>query len=365
MTAVTMALAMAFASTATQPAAFEQLSREAAAARDGNRADDAIRLYRQALAIRPTWDQGLWYLGTLLYEKDRFAEAEDVLRRFVAVDADTGPGWVLLGLSEFQTREYDRSLDHLQHGLAFGLGDRTAMNRSAWYFVAVLLTRAERFDESMDLLFDVRRIGPPSKQPTDSIIDAAGLAALRLPLTTGEISPERRAVIELAGKAAWTLYGAHKQEDAEGLLKQLVTEYPAEPGVHFLYGAILMDSRPEEAIAEMRRELEISPNHIPSRVRLVEKYLRENKPDEALPLARQAVALNPDTSASHLALGEVLAHQKDYPGAIVELEIARRQSPAVVRIRWALSRAYSGAGRAEDAAREADEVKKLRQSEEK
>ncbi len=361
MTAVVLALAMAFASTATQPAAFEQLSRDAAAARDGNRADDAIRLYRQALAIRPTWDQGLWYLGTLLYEKERFGEAEDVLRRFVAVDADAGPGWVLLGMSEFKTREYERSLDHLQHGLAIGLGGRVAMTRSAWYFVAVLLTRAERFDESMDLLFDVRRTGPPS----DRVIDAAGLAALRLPLTPGEIAPERRAVIELAGKATWTLYGAHKQEEAEGLLKQLVTEYPAEPGVHFLYGAILMDSRPEQAIAEMRRELEISPHHIPSRVRLVEKYLRDNKPEEALPLARQAVALSPDMSASHLALGEVLAHEKDYAGAIVELEIARRQSPAVVRIRWALSRAYSGAGRAEDAAREADEVKKLRQSEER
>ncbi|MGA2598782.1 MAG: tetratricopeptide repeat protein [Bryobacteraceae bacterium] len=365
MTTVTLALAMAFASTATQPAAFEQLSRDAAAARDGNRADDAIRLYRQALANRPTWDQGLWFLGTLLYEKERFAEAEETLRRFVAVDADAGPGWVLLGMSEFQTREYERSLDHLQRGLAIGLGERVAMARSAWYFVAVLLTRAERFDESMDLLFDVRRSGPPSNQPADSIIDAAGLAALRLPLTPGEIAPDRRAVIKLAGKAAWTLYGAHQQEEAEGLLKQLVTEYPTEPGVHFLYGAILMDSRPEEAMAEIRRELEISPNHIAARVRLVDRYLRENNAETALPLARQAVALSPDISAAHLALGEVLAHEKDYVGAIVELETARRQSPAVVRIRWALSRAYSAAGRPEDAAREADEVKKLRQSEEK
>jgi predicted Zn-dependent protease len=233
------------------------------------------------------------------------------------------------------------------------------MTRSAWYFVAVLLTRAERFDESMDLLFNVRRTGPPS----DRVIDAAGLAALRLPLTPGEIAPERRAVIELAGKAAWTLYGMHQQDEAEALLKQLVAEYPAEPGVHFLYGAFLMDSRPAEGIREMRRELDFSPHHIAARVRLVDQYLRESRPEAALPLARQAVALAPDISASHLALGEVLANQGVYADAIVELETARRQSPTIVRIRWALSRAYAAAGRRDDAAREAAEVEKLRQSE--
>jgi predicted Zn-dependent protease len=233
------------------------------------------------------------------------------------------------------------------------------MIRSAWYFVAVLLTRAERFDESMNLLFDVRRTGPP----TDKLIVAAGLAALRLPLTPGEIAPQRRAVIERAGRAAWALYGARQQEEAEALLKELVAEYPAEPGVHFLYGAFLMDSRPADAVREMQLELQISPNHIAARVRLVDEYLRENKPDAALPLARQAVALDADSSAAHLALGDVLAFQGDYSNAIAELEMARGQAPTILRIRWALRRAYSAAGRANDAAREAVEVEKLKQRE--
>jgi tetratricopeptide (TPR) repeat protein len=250
-----MMTALAIAQSAAQGPGFEQLSREAAAARDANRDDEAIALYRQALEIRPYWDEGLWYLGTLLYEKEHFAEACDVLRRFVAADADTGPGWALLGMSEFQVREYQRSLEHLQRGLALGLGGRTAMSRSAWYFVAVLLTRVERFDEGMDLLFDANRTGPA----TDQLVDAAGLAALRVAVLPGEIAPERRPVIELAGRAACALYGAHKLDEAEALLKQLIAEYPAEPGVHFLYGTFLMDARPVEAIREMQRELEISP----------------------------------------------------------------------------------------------------------
>jgi tetratricopeptide (TPR) repeat protein len=262
-------------------------------------------------------------------------------------------------MSEFQTREYDRSLDHLQRGLALGLGDRKAMTRSAWYFVAVLLNRAERFEESMDLLFDARRSGPATAQT----IDAAGLAALRLPLVPAEIAPERRAVIELAGKAAYTLYGERKRDEAEALLKQLVAESPGEPGVHFLYGAFLMDARPEDGVREMLHELEISPNHIAARVRLVDQYLRDNQPEAALPLARQAVALRPDLSAPHLALGEVLAYQGDNAHAIAELETARAESPGIPRIRWALSRAYSAAGREADAAREAAEVEKMKQRE--
>lgn len=352
-------MALAFGATTSQSPGFEQVSQQAAAARDANRDDDAIRLYRQALDIRPSWEEGRWYLSTLLYEKEHFAEAAETLRRFVAEDAEAAPGWVLLGMSEFQTREYERSLNHLQRGLALGLRDRTAMKRSAWYFVAVLLTRVERFDESMDVLFDVQRTGPP----TDQMIDAAGLAALRLPLAPGEIAPERRPVIELAGKAARTLYGARKAAEAEALLKQLVSEYPSEPGVHFLYGAYLMDSRPADAVREMNRELEISPEHLAARVRLVDEYLEESRPDAALPLARQAVELHPDASAAHLALGLALSAQGNQQQAIPELEMASRQSPDILRIRWSLFRAYSAAGRTADAAREAAEVQRLKQSE--
>ncbi len=52
---------------------FEQISRAAEQARDANRDDDAIRLFRQGLKLNPEWKEGLWYLGTLLYDRESVA----------------------------------------------------------------------------------------------------------------------------------------------------------------------------------------------------------------------------------------------------------------------------------------------------
>jgi tetratricopeptide (TPR) repeat protein len=71
---------------------FEHLSQAADRAREENRDTDAIQLYNQALELRPEWSEGLWYLSTLLYEKERYADARDRLRRFLSQDANAGPG---------------------------------------------------------------------------------------------------------------------------------------------------------------------------------------------------------------------------------------------------------------------------------
>ena len=60
------------------------LASQANQAREQNRIGDAVRLYGQALEVQPSWKEGLWYMGTLLYQQDQFASARDVLRRFVA-----------------------------------------------------------------------------------------------------------------------------------------------------------------------------------------------------------------------------------------------------------------------------------------
>src|SRR5689334_633816 len=90
-----------------------QLLQAAEKARDEDRVEEAIRLFQHVLSKQPESEEALWYLGTLLYENEQYAEARDVLRQFVAIRPDAGPAWALLGLGEFQLREYPRALDHL------------------------------------------------------------------------------------------------------------------------------------------------------------------------------------------------------------------------------------------------------------
>jgi predicted Zn-dependent protease len=339
---------------APKPTSFEQLSHAADTARNENRHDEAIPLYKQGLKLQPFWKEGLWYLSTLVYEKDRYPEARDLLRRFVAIDPEAGPGWALLGMSEFQTREYSRSLDHLQHAMALGMGGRKEMAQSVFYFVAVLRTRFEQFNESTGLLIAMVKSG----QQADLLVEPLGLAALRIPLLPTEIPDDRREMIRVAGQGALALE-AQRQEEAQRLFGGMVAAYPNEPGVHFLYGAFLLDLRPEDGVAEMKRELEVTPSHVPARLRLAEEYVKEERPDEALQLAEEAVHLEPEDPLAHMILGEVLVAKGDLVRGINELEMAQNKSPERVRIHWDLLRAYTSTGRTADAKREKDEIERL------
>jgi len=340
--------------TGTEPKNFQQLSESAERARQENRDDEAILLYRQALKIRPDWEEGLWYLGATLYQKELFAESRDVMRQFVAESAQSAPGWAILGLGEFKTREYSRALDHMQRALSLGLSDRPELVKSVYYFVCLLRTRFEQYDDSASLMMSLVRAG----KETDLYVEPLGLAALRLPLLPSEISADRRELISIAGKGTLALE-ARQAAEVERLYSTMAAAYPDEPGVHFLYGTFLMDLRPAEGIREMRREIEISPSHLGARLRLAEEYLREQELDLALPLAEEVIRIQPGNALGHMLLGEVLVAKGDLAKGIAELETARRASPGRVRTHWDLLRAYSSAGRTEDARREKDEIEKL------
>jgi tetratricopeptide (TPR) repeat protein len=333
---------------------FEQISREAQRARDESRDDDAIKLYQQGLKLNPDWNEGLWYLGTLLYEKEHFSRARDLLRQFVAQNPKFGPGWVVLGMGEYKVREYTRALEHLQRGLSMGLGDRKQLADSAFYHVALLLTRFEQFHDSLELLWRMRGAG----QSEDLLEVPAGLAALGYALLPQEIPADRLELARLAGAGTFALLD-QRRADAEKAFSRMVELYPNEPGAHYQYGTFLLDDSPEAGIRELEKELKIAPSHIPARLRLAEYYLTQKQRERARPYLDEVIRLEPKDPSGHMLTGEMLAANGDGTGAIRELELARDQAPQRLRIRWDLLRAYAAAGRREDANREKAEIEKL------
>lgn len=351
-----------FPSARQQPAVaprqnFDSMVRAAEKARDDNRGDEAIRLFRQALSQQPESQEALWYLGTLLYEKEHYSEALDVLRQFATLRADAGPAWALIGLSEFQLREYTRALDHLQRAMTQGMGDRQELIQTVFYDDVVLLTRSERYDDSIDMLQKMLSSGSPDPL----LVEPAGLAGLRLPLLPAEIPPNRRGLIDLAGRCVIALQTQHYDE-AETGFKQLVSTYPDEPGVHFLYGAYLEQLHPGESVAEFERELQISPSHVLARIRLAEEMIAQRNFDRALTLAQQAIKLDPKRASAHMLAGEALLGSNGAADGIRELETARDLDQTEIRIHWDLLRAYLAAGRKDDAEREKQAIEKLNDS---
>lgn len=336
-------------SAASQQSA-DQLLQAAEKARDENRDEEAIHLFRRALSEQPEAEQALWYLGTLLYEKAEYAEARDVMRQFMTIRSDAGPGWALLGMCEFNLREYPRALDHLQRAMAQGSGDSKELAQAVLYHLEILLTRFERYDESLALL--------AYGEPDSSLTEPAGLAGLRLPFLPAELPLDRRELVDLAGTAVLAFQAEHNQE-AESAFKRLIAAYPNEPGVHFLYGAYLARQHPDDAVPEFERELEISPFHVLARIRLAEQLIAKRDFNRASALAQQAIKLDPKRASAHLFAGEALVAKGDPAEGIKELEIARDGEPSVSRTHWDLLRAYASAGRKEDADREKQEIEKL------
>jgi predicted Zn-dependent protease len=197
-----------------------------------------------------------------------------------------------------------------------------------------------------------------SGQQPDLLVEPLGLAALRMPLLPAEIPADRRDMIRRAGQGVLALE-AQRQEETQRLLGGMAAAYPNEPGVHFLYGAFLLDVRPEDGVEEMKRELQISPFHVPARLRLAEEYVKEDRPNDALSLVRDAIRIEPGHAPAHMMLGEVLIANGDLPGGIHELETAEKAAPQTVRVHWDLLRAYAASGRSNDAQREKEEIEKL------
>jgi tetratricopeptide (TPR) repeat protein len=177
-------LALAGPAPAPAPLAFEAIARKAAEARDKDQLDEAIRWYGQGVRLRPRWDEGLWYLATLLYEKDRFAEARDAFRRFLVVKPEAGPAWALMGMCEFRLKEYDAALRSLEKGTDLGYGTNTAVQRAAWFHLSMLLVRAGQFELAVRPLTFLAR----SETESQGLVEAAGLMLLRVPKLPAEIT---------------------------------------------------------------------------------------------------------------------------------------------------------------------------------
>src|SRR5678815_5157 len=128
--------------TAAASQRFAQVSKEAAQAREHEHLEEAVKLYREAVKLRPDWKEGWWYLGTMFYDQDRYDEARAALRRFTVLDPKVAAAWAFLGLCEYEAKAYDQALAHLQQATALGLDANSQLYTVTQYHAALLLTRS-------------------------------------------------------------------------------------------------------------------------------------------------------------------------------------------------------------------------------
>jgi tetratricopeptide (TPR) repeat protein len=335
---------------------FDDLARRAQAALDSHPLD-AIQLYKQALAIRPDWPEGWLYMGGALYQTGRHAEATDALRKGLDLAPVFANGWALLGLAESQLDDPDQALADIRKGEELGLNGNPQFETAVRVRAAQLLIRGWAFDEALS------QLQPLAKYPNEPtpVEEAMGLCALASPDDIAAISPERRAVVDLAGKAAWSFATQHP-DAAAAAYRQLLSQYPTERGVHYAYGLFLMETDLTHALAEFQKEVENNPKHWPAMVVVASLQMRQGAPEKAIESIQAAMKAVPAKYRwlCHLHLGRAQLAANQPAAAISELESAVRQMPSSASAHYFLAEAYRQAGRKADAEREKTEFEKTK-----
>lgn len=350
-TLAAMGLAVALASGAS----FEQITKQAEEARIQNRLEEAERLYREALGLKPGWSQGWWHLGTLMYDQDRYPECADAFSRLMVLKPDMGPGEALLGLCEFNLKRYDAALRHLFHAAKTGFGPDPQLRLVAAYHTALALIALKNYEKAEEELTLLTR----TSEADDKVRLAAGIAALRRPLLPEQI-PEADRDLAMRLGAAKVAEMERRPADAEKQYEAVLTAYPKTPNVHYAYGSFLLGADdPDRGLAVLKQELEISPDHVPALAAIAGEYLKREDAASARPYAEKAARLAPRDFAARTAYGRALLGTGDIKEAIRQLERAVALAPDSPHARFALASAYTRAGRKADAARQREEFARL------
>lgn len=333
---------------------FDRLVEQATAARNAQHWEEAIALYARTVKVKPSYVEGYWYQGTAYYTLEKFAQCRDQFRTVARLAPKNGAAQAFLGLCEFGLKNYDRALQHLLQSRVLGVGDVPDLGSAARYHAAVLMTRMEQYEQALETLGEFASEGDDNPR----VIEAMGLATLRMAMLPVEAPPDRRERILMAGRASY-LMATRNTAGAAKAFEALVARYSDAPNVHYAYAVFLLLEQPDRAIEELARELEIQPEHPWSLMQLAYEYLKRGDGAAALPWAKRAVAVAPNAFPARKALGQALLENGEIEGAISELQTGIRLAPESPGLHFQLARAYQRAGRLEEATRERNEFTRL------
>ncbi len=135
------------------------------------------------------------------------------------------------------------------------------------------------------------------------------------------------------------LYVAQEKFDlAENEFRKSLRLDPSNRDANYNFGLVLMARRlPAEAIPHFQR---VHPADIATGFNLIRAYLQAGRTAEGLKLAREMSAQNKDNVQLHFTLGVLLAAQRQFPAAQLELEKASALQPETFEILFNLGQVY-------------------------
>ena len=326
---------------------FDDLARRAESAKDADRLDEAVSLFQSALALRPTWPEGWWSLGTIEYDRNHYAAAARYFKKLLPLAPRDGTARVMLGLCEFELAQDAAALKDLRAGRMLGVANDPQLQEVVFYHEGVLLLRAGQFKMAQTTFETLCKMNIESSKG----VEGMGMAVLRI--EPGEVPPAGStalAIVQRAGSAA-CMTAKKNFEEASQEYTRLLSEAPGYPNLHYAFGLSLLEANnTPKAVEQFKEEISRDPRNVAARLEIAAALYKVDSV-AALPYAQQAAILNPQQPFAHYLLGLLLLDTNQYQQAIPELEIAAKAFPKEKRVFFALGSAYSRAGRSQDAAK--------------
>jgi tetratricopeptide (TPR) repeat protein len=203
---------------------------------DTGKLDDAILLYRQALAFKPIYPEAHFFLGRALEGKGQPAEALSEYNQALRLRPDFDAAHVMVGLLLIKERKYDQAVTHFQAALK--TNPESAPAQSDW---GMALTKQGRWQESIGHYEQALRLDPTLAEAHNNLgIDylqtgrlADGVRELRVTL---QLNPGDT---ETAFNLAQALNQQGQWGQAAELLKPLALATSANFNAQFQYGLAL------------------------------------------------------------------------------------------------------------------------------
>jgi tetratricopeptide (TPR) repeat protein len=150
-----------------------------------------------------------------------------------------------------------------------------------------------------------------------------------------------------------------KSREAAAEYQKIIDINPMLPGIHARMGRVLLSGNPPspEAVAQAKKnfeeELQVDPNNAAAEYVLGELAKDEGDFSTAVRHYTRATKIDSAFAEAYLGLGSALVATKQFSEAIPSLETYEKSAPDSPTGHYQLALAYAGAGRKDDANREA------------
>jgi len=263
---------------------------------------DAENALRRYLERNPESANGYYLLGYVLHRENRPAESLEIYTRAAKITQPTGDDLKIVALDYELLNDNSEAIRWLERSVAMD-----PVNKEAWYYLGRAYYTASRIPDSRAAFEQVLRLEPRDARAENNL----GLIFESGGKTDDALAAYRNAI-------AW------QKEDS-----------PSSEQPYLNLGSLLVTlDHAEEAVSPLRKAVELASTNSQCHLRLGTAYLHLNRLDEAQKELLEAVRLSPRDATAHYQLGRYYKQIKNMEAAKQEFDrVSEIQSAEVQNLK--------------------------------